>query len=172
MELLQGEAIVWRGHPSWRAFVGYYVLWVVVALVPVSVAGLLKAADKDTGLEYWQWILVSLALVLLVIVFDAIRRRAITYTITTRRLHIRRGILRRNEQSTHLDRVQNLNTRQSLLQRLLAVGAVDFDTAGTEAVEASFSFVGVSRPHALVQRVELARERRVGEGEGVTTPGL
>jgi len=159
MELLQGEEIVWRGHPSWRAFLGWYVFWVAAALVPVAIAGILKAYDKGTGLEYWQWILISLGLVALVIIVDVVRRMATTYTITNRRLHIRRGILRRYDQSTHLDRVQNLNTRQSLLQRLLAVGAVDFDTAGTEAAESSFSFIGVSRPHALVHKVEMVRDR-------------
>jgi uncharacterized membrane protein YdbT with pleckstrin-like domain len=173
MELLAGEDLVWRGHPSWRANLGWYILGIIVALLPVSVAGLLKSSDKGTGLEYWQWILISLGLVAIVIVIDMIRRIATTYTITTRRLHIRRGILRRIDQSTHLDRVQNLNTRQSLIQRLLAVGAVDFDTAGTEAAEASFSFAGVSRPLSLVNRVEEVRARNAGFSgdQSSTRPG-
>lgn len=174
MELLSGEELVWRGHPSWRAHLGWYVLGIAVALVPVTIAGLLKANDKGTGLEYWQWILISLGLVVLVIVIDAVRRLSTTYTITNRRLHIRRGILRRHDQSTHLDRVQNLNTRQSLAQRLLAVGAVDFDTAGTEAAESSFSFLGVSRPLSLVHRVEMVRDRHaaaLSETSDSTRPG-
>jgi uncharacterized membrane protein YdbT with pleckstrin-like domain len=162
MELLAGEDLVWRGHPSWRAHLGWYVLGIIIALLPASGAGLLKSADKGTGLEYWQWILISLALVALVILIDTIKRLATTYSVTTRRLHIRRGILRRIDQSTHLDRVQNLNTRQTLLDRLLGVGAVDFDTAGTEAAEASFSFAGVSRPLSLVHRVEEVRAKSMG----------
>jgi uncharacterized membrane protein YdbT with pleckstrin-like domain len=157
MELLSGEDLVWRGHPSWRTNLGWYLLGIILALLPVSIAGLLKANDVGTGFEYWQWILISLALVALVIIIDTIKRLSITYTITTRRLHIRRGILRRHDQSTHLDRVQNLNTRQSLMDRLLGVGAIDFDTAGTEAAEASFSFDGITRPHSLVSRVETIR---------------
>jgi uncharacterized membrane protein YdbT with pleckstrin-like domain len=173
MELLGGEDIVWRGHPSWRANLGWYILGIIVALLPVSIAGLLRANDAGTGLDYWQWVLISLGLVAIVIVIDAIRRIATTYTITTRRLHIRRGILRRIDQSTHLDRVQNLNTRQSLLQRLLGVGAIDFDTAGTEAAEASFSFTGVSRPLSLVHRVEQVRARDMGSSgeQSPTQPG-
>ncbi|MEW6582578.1 MAG: PH domain-containing protein [Actinomycetota bacterium] len=159
MELLQGETVVWRGHPSWRAHLGYYIVWGGLAFVPVAIAGLLRANDRGTGLEYWQWILISFALAALVVLVDAVRRRAVTYTITSRRLHIRRGILRRADQSTHLDRVQNLNTRQTLLDRLLGVGTVDFDTAGSEAEEASFSFVGVGRPHGLVHTVETVRAR-------------
>lgn len=168
MELLAGESLVWRGHPSWRAHLGWYLVGVIIALLPVSSAGLLKANDKGTGLEYWQWVLISLALLALVILIDTIRRLATTYTVTTRRLHIRRGILRRIDQSTHLDRVQNLNTRQGLLDRLLGVGAVDFDTAGTEAAEASFSFAGISRPLSLVHRVEQVRAQSMGLTEETT----
>lgn len=162
MELLSGEELVWRGHPSWRAHLGWYILGVIVALLPVSIAGLLKANDKGTGLDYWKWVLISLGLLALVILIDFIKRMATTYTITTRRLHIRKGILRRIDQSTHLDRVQNLNTRQNLLDRLLGVGTIDFDTAGTEAAEASFSFAGVSRPLSLVHRVEAVRAQHAG----------
>ena len=157
MELLQGETVVWRGHPSWRASLAHYVVWIPLALVPIVIVSLLRANDTGTGLALWQWILITIALVGLVVLVDAIRRHATTYTVTSRRIHIRRGILRRLDQSTHIDRVQNLNTRQSLLERALAVGTVDFDTAGTEADEASFSFSGISHPHRLVHTVETAR---------------
>lgn len=161
MELLPGEEVIWRGHPSWRSHIGWYIRWVTAALVPAAIAGVLRAYDQETGLPYWQWILVSLVLVAAVVLVDLIRRLATTYTVTTRRLHIRHGILRRIDRSTHIDRVQNLNTRQSLLERVLAVGTVDFDTAGTEAAEASFTFEGVARPHHLIRRVE---ELRAGAG--------
>ena len=162
MELLQGETVVWRGHPSWRGAIGHYILWGFLALVPAIIAGLLRANDAGTGLAYWQWITISLILVGIVIVVDVIRRSATTYTVTTKRIHIRRGILRRSDQSTHIDRVQNLNTRQTLLQRALGVGSVDFDTAGTEAAEASFSFQGVANPNGLVHKVETVRAQSLG----------
>ena len=158
MELLPGEEVIWRGHPSWCSRIGRYIRWVTAALVLAAIAG---ASDQETGLPYWQWILVSLVLVAAVVLVDLIRRLATTYTVTTRRLHIRHGILRRIDRSTHIDRVQNLNTRQSLLERVLAVGTVDFDTAGTDAAEASFTFEGVPRPHHLIRRVE---ELRAGAG--------
>ena len=61
-----------------------------------------------------------------------IRRLATHYTITDRRLHIRRGILSRTEQHTTIDRVQNVETHRSLLERVLRIGTVAFDTAGTD----------------------------------------
>lgn len=154
MELHDQETLIWRGHPAARAHVGYYLKWGIAALLPVCVAGILRLNDKGTGLGYWWWVLISVGLLALVVVIDVLRRAATDYAVTNQRLRIRRGILSRREQSTVIERVQNINTRQSLLDRLLGVGAVDFDTAGTEAAEASFKFEGIANPHSLVRRLE------------------
>ena len=52
--------------------------------------------------------------------------------VTNQRLYIRRGILSKKVQQTRIDRVQNVNTDQRFRDRLLRVGTVDFDTAGTD----------------------------------------
>ena len=49
--------------------------------------------------------------------------------VTNRRLHIKRGIVSRTIQETRLERVQNVNYTQSVTQRMLQIGDVDFDTA-------------------------------------------
>jgi uncharacterized membrane protein YdbT with pleckstrin-like domain len=54
-----------------------------------------------------------------------------------------------------LDRVQNVNTDQSLSQRLLRVGTVDFDTAGTD--DSEFVFRGIANPDAVVAAVDRAQ---------------
>jgi hypothetical protein len=49
MELLQGERILWQGRPSWRAQLRFFVVWIPLALLPVIVAGLVRANDGDTS---------------------------------------------------------------------------------------------------------------------------
>ena len=73
-----------------------------------------------------------------------VKRVATTYTITNRRLNIKRGIISREIQETRLERVQNVNYRQSVYQRLMQIGDVDFDTAATD--DYNFVFVGVAEP--------------------------
>jgi len=58
-------------------------------------------------------------------------------------------------QQTRIDRVQNVNTDQSVIERLLQVGTVDFDTAGTD--DSEFKFAGVSQPEQVVEAVERAQ---------------
>lgn len=154
MEMHESEQLIWRGHPSARGSIGWYLKWGFLALLPVIIAGIFKANDRGTGMAYWKWVVLSLVLLALVVVIDVLRRAAIDYVVTNQRIRIRRGILSRREQSTLIERVQNVNTSQSLLERLLGVGTVDFDTAGTEAKEASFRFAGVANPHDLVRRFE------------------
>src|SRR5207237_8057513 len=75
-------------------------------------------------------------------------------TITTQRLRIRRGIVSRNVQETRVDRIQNVNTDQGVLERVLQVGTVDFDTAGTD--DSDFAFAGVGQPEKVSKKVEQA----------------
>ena len=154
MEMQENEQLIWRGHPSARSSIAWYLKWGFLAILPAAIAGIFKANDRGTGIAYWKWTVIALGLLALVAVIDILRRAAIDYVVTNQRIRIRRGILSRREQSTLIERIQNINTTQSLIDRLLSVGAIDFDTAGTEAKEASFRFVGVANPHDLVRRFE------------------
>ncbi len=97
----------------------------------------------------------------LLILVGFIRRVATVYTITNQRLRIKRGILSKRIQQTRIDRVQNVNTEQSVIDRLLRVGTVDFDTAGTD--DSDFTFAGVSSPSRVVEAVDRAPHSAVGE---------
>ena len=85
-----------------------------------------------------------------------------TYLVSTQRLYIRRGVLSKREQQTRIDRVQNVNTEQSLRDRLLRVGTVDFDTAGTD--DSEFRFVGIADPGDVVTAVDRAQREAGGRG--------
>ena len=59
--------------------------------------------------------------------------------------------MRRRVQDTRIDRVQNVNFDQSVVDRMLHVGSVDFATAGTD--EAEFRFDWVNNPEGVVRAV-------------------
>jgi uncharacterized membrane protein YdbT with pleckstrin-like domain len=117
--------------------------------------GITQAADDEVK---WGWVaLVAVVILAVVLVVGWLRRLATTYTITTQRLVIRRGILSRAEQHSRVDRVQNVTTNQSVLQRLLRVGTVEFDTAAGEDDE--LKFAGVGSPHDVVEAVRQAQRQ-------------
>jgi uncharacterized membrane protein YdbT with pleckstrin-like domain len=166
MELLDGESVIWKGRPSWRSNFGWYATWIGASLLPAILAGAIKKSGREPVGGYSKWLVVTFLLILLVIIVDVLRRNSTRYTVTSQRIQIRRGILSRQERSTHLDRVQNVNTNQSLIERVLKVGAVDFDTAGSDPNDAELRFRGVSDPHGLVRELQ----PHISRNRGVATP--
>jgi uncharacterized membrane protein YdbT with pleckstrin-like domain len=166
MDLHLNEQIVFEGHPSWRGLLSFYVTAVGGAVA----AGLLVALVLGAG----AGVVTGVVLVAAVLVVGFVKRMATRYLVTTQRLSIRRGVLAKRAQQTRIDRVQNVNTRQTVIDRIVRVGTVDFDTAGTD--DSEFRFVGIASPDLVVaavdraQRnaVEHAAEPRFARGPGTT----
>lgn len=154
MELEPGEKIIFEGHPSWRSILGFYIKGIVLVVIVAAIAaGATRVANDevDTGLVT----LVAIVLLVVVLVAGYVKRLFTTYTISTHRLHIRRGIIARAEQQTLINRVQNVNTHQSVIQRFLMFGDVNFDTAANDDFD--FEFAGVARPGDVVEAVHRAQ---------------
>src|SRR5690348_3410208 len=124
LNLSAGEQAIFEGHPSWRAILGFYLKGILIAAIAGAIAKLVGAGTATVFLI----VLVILALTVLI---GFVKRVTTTYTITNRRLNIKRGLISREVQETRLERVQNVNFNQSLYQRIMQIGDVDFDTAGT-----------------------------------------
>ena len=155
MDLHPGEQVVFQGHPSWRALLSFYIGGVAGAVAIAVVVALIASA--------FAGIVAIVVLVAAVLGFGLFKRTATSYLVTTQRLYIRRGMLSRRVQQTRIDRVQNVNTEQSLRERILRVGTVDFDTAGTD--DSEFRFVGIANPGEVVNAVDRAqREAAVSGG--------
>jgi uncharacterized membrane protein YdbT with pleckstrin-like domain len=146
LNLSAGEQVIFEGHPSWRAILGFYLKGILVAVILGVIAKLI--AGNGTAF------LVILVVLALTLVIGFVKRVATTYTITDRRLNIKRGIVSKEVQETRLERVQNVNYRQSVYQRLMQIGDVDFDTAASD--DYNFVFVGVADPADVVHAVDQA----------------
>lgn len=158
LNLSPGEQVIFQGHPSWRSILGFYLKGILVAALAGAVAALLGADDGTVFLI----VLVAIGLAVLI---GFVKRVATTYTITDRRLNIKRGIVSREVQETRLERVQNVNYRQSIYQRAMRIGEVDFDTAAND--EYDFVFSGVADPAGVVHRVDQATSAGAGGSHGL-----
>lgn len=147
MDLHPGEEIVFEGHPSWRGVLSFYLKGLAIALALGAI--LLFAVSTGIG------ILAFAIVMALVIVAGLVKRMATRYVISTERLNIRTGILSKHVQQTNINRVQNVNTQQTFIDRMLRVGSVDFDTAGTD--DSDFTFRGVANPAGIVAAVDRAQ---------------
>jgi uncharacterized membrane protein YdbT with pleckstrin-like domain len=156
MDLHPGERIVFEGRPIWRSILSFYITGLIGSLI----IGILVALIVSTSVG----VVVFLVLFGLDILVGFLRRVSTRYTITTQRLRIERGLLSKHVQQTRIERVQNVNTNQTFVSRVLRVGTVDFDTAGTD--DSDFTFTGVGNPHEVVEAVDHAQR----EASASTSP--
>jgi uncharacterized membrane protein YdbT with pleckstrin-like domain len=146
VDLQSGEKVIYQGHPSWRAIIGFYLKGTLIALIAAIITKLVDSTGTATA--------VFAGIVAITILAGFIKRVATVYTITDRRLNIKRGIIARRVQETRIQRVQNVNFNQGVYERIMQIGDVDFDTAGTD--DSNFTFAGVSQPEQVVEQVDRA----------------
>lgn len=167
MELLDGERIVYQAHPSWRATLGYYLKGLLlIVVIGAIVAGVSRIAEDEVK---WAWVAIAVIVIAaLMLLVGYLKRMATQYTISDRRIYVRRGLLSRHTEQTRIERVQDVTTSQSLLERILRVGTVDFDVASGEEGEL-FRFAGVAAPREVVRAVDEAHHA-VGHTPGTQPP--
>ena len=151
------ERELYEGRPSWRALMSFYLLGIGVAVLVLVILGLL--ADS-----WGTAVTIAAVIVGLTLVIGYLRRIATKYLITTQRLRISRGIISKRVQETRLERVQNVNYEQGVIDRVLGVGTVDFDTAGTD--DSEFRFAWVNDPEQVVRTVDQAVEEARSSASG------
>src|SRR3954447_12801524 len=151
MDLHPGEHVIYEGHPSWRSTFSFYVLGLLVAAVAAAIGYF--AADKSGGVAAG----VGIAVMLIVLVVGWLRRITTRYLITNRRLQIRRGLLSKNVEETRVERVVDVTVRQSLWNRILQIGAVDFDNASAQQGDL-FRFTGIADPHDVTRAINQVHE--------------
>jgi uncharacterized membrane protein YdbT with pleckstrin-like domain len=147
-----GERILFEGHPSWRSIIDFYIK----GLIATAIVCFLVALGTGVADERNDSLVVILAVVGVgvTVLVGFVKRVATSYTITNRRLHIKKGIVSRTIQETRLERVQNVNVTQGVFQRLFQIGEVDFDTAAGD--DYNFIFTGVAEPQEVVEKVDEA----------------
>ena len=155
--------MLFEGHPSWRSIIDFYLKGLLAtALVCFLVAVVTEiAGERKDSLV----VLLAIAGVGATVLIGFVKRVATSYTITNRRLHIKKGIVSRTIQETRLERVQNVNVTQGVLQRVFQIGDVDFDTAAGD--DYNFTFSGVAEPQEVVEKVdEATRSLQSSHGHG------
>jgi uncharacterized membrane protein YdbT with pleckstrin-like domain len=126
--LVEGEQVVLHKHPHWKKV----VVPVLVLLVVVGLGSYLAALTAQQAWAPGAWITLSvLALVLVVwfTVVPVIRWRTTHFVVTTRRVLTRQGI------DIPLSRINSVQFRHNIIERLLGCGTLIIESASEEALE-------------------------------------
>jgi len=105
------------------------VLLVLIQLVPdrvssANVSGAKAIADAVVAVVVVGWFLLRL-----------LRWRFQTYTLTSHRIVLARGVVSRVTESIALDRIQDTVVRRPLADRLIGAGSLEIQSAGRDGTE-------------------------------------
>jgi uncharacterized membrane protein YdbT with pleckstrin-like domain len=149
MELHPGENVIYEGHPSWRSIVGFYLVGVLLVAAAAVIGALAGQGGIGAG--------AAGAILVVVLIVGWLKRITTRYLITNRRLQIRRGLIAKHVEETRTERVVDVTVRQGVLDRILQIGAVDFDNASSQQGDL-FRFAGVAQPERLVRAIDRVHE--------------
>ena len=86
------------------------------------------------------------------------------YTVTSRRVFVRHGLVSINEQTARLERVQDITLHQTLFDRLFGVGKLAIDTAGSSG--GALEFKALIDPAHVREILDTAVRAERGHDDG------
>jgi uncharacterized membrane protein YdbT with pleckstrin-like domain len=159
--LQSGEEILYRAHIT-RLVLAPWIALLAVLLAAAAFAwfGLENAAGALTALVAAVPVGAVLGWKLLVL-------RSNVYVLTNHRVLRNTGILRRQSFDSRLDKVNNIEHRQTLLGRILGYGDVEIDTASEHGIAV---FHNISRPLDFKRAIAAAAEQYRAGRSGYAAP--
>ncbi|WP_454050900.1 PH domain-containing protein [Cellulomonas sp. Marseille-Q8402] len=173
------DDLVWRRmHPVTPAVKGWKVLAAVLAIVAWN------AADDVRDLAEWlgarAWLYVAGAVVLVALIgfgYSAIAWRMTRYAVTDDAVHLRSGVLFRQQRQARLDRLQAVDVVQPLLARILGLSELRLEVAGGAGSAVSLAFLREAdaeqlRAELLARAAGIHRGRRPATAPPAAAPVL
>jgi uncharacterized membrane protein YdbT with pleckstrin-like domain len=137
---MEPEIKVWEGNPEWTAY-----------LLGFVVDGLLLLGSLTMAFLYPAWGIYLL--IIPVIMFGAIyiARHTNHFTVTNQRIICRSGILSKRSVEIDIRDIRTINVTQSMGQRLLRIGDLEFSTASGPVKEAIL--INIKNPDLLKEKI-------------------
>ncbi|GAA2875494.1 PH domain-containing protein [Pseudonocardia halophobica] len=146
--LVEGERVVLHTRPHWKML----VLPVLVFLVVVGAASFLAALVSAQSWALVAWVALAVVAAVLVgrfTVLPFVRWRTTHFVVTTRRVLVREGVLSRSGMDIPMSRINTVQFRHTVAERMLGCGTLVIESASDEPLE--FTDVpAVEKVHSLL----------------------
>lgn len=149
------DALGWRRmHPVTPAVKGWKVLVAVLAVIVWNSADDVRELAEWLGARAWLFLAAGVVLVGLVgFGYSAIAWRMTRFAVTDDAVHLRSGVLFRQQRQARLDRLQAVDVVQPLLARILGLSELRLEVAGGAGSAVSLAFLREAEAEQL--RAEL-----------------
>ena len=150
--LMKDEKILKTLKPSRWAYFWWYsigVIWLIFGGSPIIIMGVVLMEYSSIALLL---IMLGLGIPVLIIVITELVRKGNTYYITDRRTIHEFTFLKRDFSSAAYDKIQDLHITQGIIERIVGIGTIHINTAGSTFIEVRFK--GISDPISVKRVIE------------------
>jgi uncharacterized membrane protein YdbT with pleckstrin-like domain len=151
--LAADEQVVLHRHPHWKRLIGPVLVLVLATALAAFLAGVVNAADWSSAVAT-NVVMAVIGVVWLVIigwltVWPFLNWRSTHFVITDRRVMFRHGLLTRAGIDIPLARINSVEFRHRLLDRMMRTGTLIIESASQDPLE-FHDIPGVERVHSLL----------------------
>jgi putative membrane protein len=149
------DDLAWRRmHPVTPAVKGWKVLAAMLAVVAWNAADDVRDLAEWLGVRAWLYLAGVIVLVALIgFGYSAIAWRMTRFAVTDDAVHLRSGVVFRQQRQARLDRLQAVDVVQPLLARILGLSELRLEVAGGAGSAVSLAFLREAEAEQL--RAEL-----------------
>jgi len=141
--------------PAWRCFYRHFFVMVICLVV------VLVVSVKWLPAEYQKWLwLLFIAAITYTVCDMAYKRNSVLLIVKPDGIALERGIIGRQSIEISTRNIRTIQVNQSVMQRILNVGAVCVASSGTEGYE--ISALNMPSPHEIRQTIQ-TNERAVAK---------
>jgi uncharacterized membrane protein YdbT with pleckstrin-like domain len=150
--LAQDEHVVLHRHPHWKRLVSAVLVLVVASALAAFLAAVVQQTDWDQTAKTVLFAVIALIWVIAVgwmALWPFLTWLTTHFVITDRRVMFRHGLLTRTGIDIPLARINSVEFRHGLIDRMLRTGTLIIESASQDPLEFE-DIPGVERVHSLL----------------------
>jgi membrane protein YdbS with pleckstrin-like domain len=160
-EKAEARKMLYEGNPSWKAFIGHYLIAFFVAIAVMAIKSLVDGSGAPLMTKMLN-VLVPIAVAIVYLFAVTLYRKSIKFRVSNTNIEYERGLISKRIDVTPLWRVRDVSYKQNLVDRILGIAHIEVVAA--DASTPSFEIVGLPASRQLFENlrdsIEIQRQTK------------
>jgi membrane protein YdbS with pleckstrin-like domain len=152
---------LYTGSPSWKAYIGYYFVAILVAAVMILILRWKDGPYAETGTKILD-VVIPLAAAMVFMFGIHIYRKSIKFRVSSTVIEFERGVLSKRIDVVQLWRIRDVVYRQTLMDRILGIAHIE--VVAQDATNPDLQIVGLPASRQLFEQlrdsIEIQRQAK------------
>jgi len=156
----ESRKMLYEGVPSWKAFLGHYIVLVLFTLAIVAI--IVRVDTESSTMQRALHLLIPIAVAAVIFFGLVLYRRSIKFRVTNTIIETERGVLAKRIDVLQLWRCKDVQYKQNLLDRMLGIAHIVVFTSDETTPKIEIVGMPASRQlfESLRDSIEIQREHK------------